>query len=194
MTKMERAKQFAHEAHDSIKQVRKYDLSPYWTHTDAVAAQVAASGGDEDMVCAAENHDVLEDVFPLNPYYSEVKIRELFGDTVANYVIELTDVFTKENYPDKNRTERKALECNRLSKISKGAKLIKICDLIHNTGSIVENDKGFAKTYLKEKLAILPHFANDVPSDLLQQASIQVIQGFEAIGMKMKPIQSPCLR
>ena len=67
------------------------------------------------MVCAAENHDVLEDVFPLNPYYSEVKIRELFGDTVANYVIELTDVFTKENYPDKNRTERKALECNRLS-------------------------------------------------------------------------------
>ena len=58
------AKEFAHAAHDSIKQVRKYTGEPYWNHTDAVAEVVASVGGTEDMVMAAHLHDVLEDVTP----------------------------------------------------------------------------------------------------------------------------------
>ena len=66
MNLIEKAKQFAHEAHDSIGQKRKYSGEPYWVHTDAVAEKVAAIGGTEVMVAAAHLHDVLEDVTPLD--------------------------------------------------------------------------------------------------------------------------------
>ena len=57
-----KAKLFAHNAHDSINQRRKYTDQPYWVHTDAVADTVAAYGGTATMVAAANLHDVLEDV------------------------------------------------------------------------------------------------------------------------------------
>jgi hypothetical protein len=46
-------------------------------------------------------------------------------------------------------------EAVRLSQISDDAKTIKLADLFHNTNSIVAEDEGFAKTYLKEKHRIL---------------------------------------
>jgi len=185
MTKIERAQVFAHKAHDSIDQKRKYTGESYWTHTDAVASVVAKAGGSEDMICAAHLHDIIEDITHLCPtVYNETVIRLKFGDNVANLVVELTDVFTKEKYPTWNRAKRHAEEAKRLATISQDAKLIKICDLINNTESIVAHDPNFARIYLKEKFALLPIFV-DCPSELLQRATEQTLNGFKKLGMEI---------
>lgn len=187
MNKIEQAKAFAHEAHDSIGQKRKYSGQPYWTHTDHVAAIVASVGGTEDMVAAAHLHDVLEDVFPKDASYGPTKIRELFGEHVLNLVKELTDVFTKESYPKLNRAQRKKLELERVSKISAEAKMIKLADTLDNTSSIAEHDKDFAIVYLNEILTMLPHLSSG-NSDLFQRATIQSIAACTVCGVDIPPL------
>jgi len=193
MNLIEKAKEFAHRAHDAIGQKRKYSGEPYWVHTDAVAMAVTEVGASDEVIAAAHLHDVLEDVAPLLPHtYNEKVIRDNFGDKVTQFVIELTDVFTKENYPKKNRKERKALEAQRLGTISPEAMTVKLADLINNTASIVENDPDFARTYLSEKLTILPYLSDGSPP-LLQQASLQVIAGHASLGLTIPMLAAPNL-
>jgi len=153
-----KAQAYAHDAHDSIGQKRKYSGKPYWVHTDEVAEIVQSVTEDPVTICAAHLHDVIEDVnkFP----YDVDGIRMIFGMDVLTTVLELTDVFTKENYPDLNRKERKQWEAMRLGKISNRAQTIKLADLVSNTSDIVRNDPGFARTYLKEKEQILNKMLN----------------------------------
>jgi len=174
--KTELAQKFAHDAHDSINQKRKYTGEPYWVHTDEVARIVATVPHNEDMICAAHLHDVLEDVAPhdSNGLYDYFSIKHTFGDDVAKLVVELTDVFTKESHGDLNRAQRKELECARVGRISVAAKTIKLADLISNTKSIVAHDPDFAKVYIKEKIAMLPYLAGGDAS-LLEIASAQAI-------------------
>jgi guanosine-3',5'-bis(diphosphate) 3'-pyrophosphohydrolase len=147
---------FFQDAHDSIDHKRKYTGEPYWTHTMSVARILRDSGcNDNDIIIAALGHDVLEDVYPKNSFYSPSKIREVWGDRVAELILELTDKYTKSVYPNLNHDERKILEAHRISKISYDAQLIKLADLIDNTSSIVRYDPDFAKVYLKQKQYIL---------------------------------------
>ena len=182
--RIEKAKQFAHEAHDSIGQKRKYSGEPYWVHTDAVAALVAENGGTEDMVVAAHLHDVVEDVTPKDTtgLYNYHNIAIQFGRNVAEMVLDLSDTFTKEAYPKLNRAARHKLENERLEKIRVESKIIKICDLISNTESIVEHDKDFARVYLREKFETLPYLSDGNPA-LLQRASMQTLAGFASLGL-----------
>jgi (p)ppGpp synthase/HD superfamily hydrolase len=203
MTIIEKAQDFAHRAHDTIKQVRKYTGEPYWIHTDDVALRVTnlldceadnhahisyALNVGESMICAAHLHDYREDVVTeLQRQGRLVELRDFeseyyqFNPDTHLFVTELTDVYTKESYPKLNRQARHKLENERLGKISRHAKTIKLADLISNTKSIVENDKDFARVYLREKLALLP-FLSAGASELLNEASNQVIEGFAAIG------------
>jgi guanosine-3',5'-bis(diphosphate) 3'-pyrophosphohydrolase len=181
--KILRAQAFAHASHDSIGQKRKYSGKPYWVHTDEVADIVSKTpGATEDMVCVSHLHDIIEDVFPLNPYYDIYLIAKEFGETVAKRVVELTDVYTKVAWPDLNRKQRHALENERLAKISTEAKTIKLADLINNTASIVAEDADFAKVYLREKFALLPLLkgGNEI---LWNRAHAQTIAGFVSLGL-----------
>lgn len=188
MTRIQQAQQLAHEAHDSINQKRKYSGQPYWVHTDEVASVVASTPGTtENMGCAAHLHDVLEDVFPLNPKYHAGLIRDMFGDDVLLFVMGLTDVYTKVAYPKLNRAARHAKENERLGKVCPYVKTIKLADLICNTRDIVSQDPDFGRVYLREKLALLPYLADGSPV-LLQQASQQVIEGFKTLGMDLPTI------
>lgn len=54
-----------------------------------------------------------------------------------------------------NRETRKNLSRERLAKAPGWVQTIKCADLISNTGSIVQFDPAFAKTYLKEKQLLL---------------------------------------
>lgn len=191
MNKVKIAQQFAHDAHDSIGQVRKYSGQPYWTHTDHVAAIVASVGGSEDMQAAAHLHDVLEDVAPLDKdgKFQAFNIENLFGANVLALVVALTDVFTRESYPKLNRANRKALERERVSKISAEAKTIKLADFLDNTASIAEHDKDFAKVYLREKLEMLPYLS-DGNADLLQRASIQAIAACATCGVDIPTLSA----
>lgn len=149
MTLFEKARLFAVEAHSSIGQVRKGSGEPYHEHVLRVAELVSTRTQDQEVLAAACLHDVLEDVEPNNPEFSRERILEEFGAGVLELVLELTDVYTKENYPDLNRKSRKELEARRLAGISERAKLIKMADIHdNNDGSLGGR---FEKTWLEEK-------------------------------------------
>lgn len=141
------AKLFCQQAHDAIKQVRKYTGEPYWHHPFEVMELVRSVGGSESQLCAALLHDVVEDTgVPL-----EV-IQAQFGDDVASLVEMLTDVSKPE---DGNRKARKAIDLQHTALASPEAKTIKLADLISNSRSIADHDPDFAVIYMKEKKALL---------------------------------------
>lgn len=139
-------------------QVRKYTGEPYTEHLYSVAEEV--SKFEPTMIEVALSHDFLEDVegstsdelrdFLLDSNYSEERANE-----IVQGVIDLTDVYTKEAYPELNRAKRKQLEAERLGKVNPKSQSVKYADLIDNTHSIAEHDKNFAKTYLEEKRVII---------------------------------------
>ena len=153
--RIEQAVAFATKAHAGQK--RKYTGDDYIVHPIAVSELVAHNGGTEDQIVAALLHDTIEDT---DVTYEDVY--QTFGADVAALVWELTDRFTTEEYPNHNRAQRKVWEAERLAKVSPGAKLIKLCDMIDNTSTIVEHDPGFAKVYLGEKLALYAAMELDV--------------------------------
>ncbi len=155
MNVVEKAKEWAHAAHDSVGQKRKYSGENYWVHTDAVAESLKRVGESEEVQAAGHLHDVLEDVADKNVDYNEVAMRMEFGDIITNLVLEVTNVYTKENYPGLNRVKRKHLEHKRLSQISKEAKSIKLADIADNVEGILDTDIGFGKVFLSEKSQLL---------------------------------------
>lgn len=152
-------------------QKRKYSGDPYYTHTFRVSDIVRENGGDDAMIMAALLHDVLEDT----PTTEEELIQELesivdpqMARDVVNLVVELTDVYIKENYPELNRRTRKELEAKRLGDASSRAQTIKYADLLDNGEDIMKNDPSFGRVYIREKERIL-HYMNKGDQDLYQK-------------------------
>jgi (p)ppGpp synthase/HD superfamily hydrolase len=156
---IEKAREFAFERHAG--QFRKYTGEPYFTHCENVANMVIRKAQKEDcvevglvgLVAAAYLHDVLEDTDT-----DREELNHYFGEAITKIVHELTDFYTPENFPFMNREERKWHEANRLHVAQAyvaGVKVIKWCDLIDNTNSIVEHDPKFAIVYLREKAQVL---------------------------------------
>lgn len=141
--------------HDT--QLRKYTNEPYHTHVRAVAdmADGKCKFGYEIGLC----HDLLEDTDCTPTELTAALLR--FGYDVDeawiifNAVSDLTDKFTHEAFPELNRLSRKRLEAERLWQARPEAQTVKYCDLMHNTSSIVEYDRGFALKYIPEKEYIL---------------------------------------
>ena len=174
------ARQFAHDAHDSIGQKRKYTGEPYWVHVDDVANIVATVTNSPIVIDAAFLHDVVEDVN--KGIYTLNYISGTFGMEVGRLVWELTDVYTPERYPNLNRAERKALEAWRLGQISPDAQTIKVADLLSNTASIVEHDPNFAKVYLLEKERVLSVLTKANPV-LVARARFQLTEAKKHLNM-----------
>lgn len=151
--KQREAELFADIAHSEIGQRRKYTNDPYIVHPRNVAYLVKISGGSDDMISAAFLHDVLEDVSPINSLFSEKVILQKFGIKILDLVKWLTDISIPN---DGNRERRKEIDRNHISRAPSEAKTIKIADLIDNSLTICEHDKGFAKIYLAEKELLLP--------------------------------------
>lgn len=155
MNIVEKAKEWAHAAHDSIGQKRKYSGDNYWVHTDRVADALKEAGESEEVQAAGHLHDDLEDVADKNVKFNEAAMLIDFGTKITELVKEVTNVYTKENYPNLNRAERKRLEHKRLSTISKEAKSIKLADIIDNVTGVIDNDIGFGKVFVFEKSQLL---------------------------------------
>jgi guanosine-3',5'-bis(diphosphate) 3'-pyrophosphohydrolase len=143
MKDIARAREFARKAHRN--QTRKYTGLPYVDHVIAVSAIVAAHGGDDNQIIAALLHDTVEDTD-----VTLESVRVNFGDDVAKLVEELTNVYKEADFPHLNRTARKALEAERLGKISARAQTIKYADFLNNGEDILAQDADFAKVYLRE--------------------------------------------
>jgi hypothetical protein len=144
---VQRAKEFAIQAHTTIVHLRKYTSAPYATHLENVVALVATVSDDPESLAAAWLHDVVEDT----PVTIEDVERE-FGRAVAGLVESLTDV---SRPADGNRVERKHIDLVHLAHASPAAKTIKLADLIDNCRDICRNDERFALVYLKEMEALL---------------------------------------
>lgn len=138
-------------------QKRKYTNEPYWNHLYAVAEIV--SEHEPEGVEIALCHDLFEDTkctpLKLMAFMMENGYSKKEAERTWTGVHELTDVYVPETFPELNRGYRKTLEAKRLWRISPLAQSVKYADLIDNTSSIVEYDKGFAKKYLSEKTVIL---------------------------------------
>ena len=197
----DRALAFATAAHGEQK--RKYTGNPYIEHPIRVAQLVKEAGGTEEMIAAAYLHDVVEDV-------SLEKIRELcgittlikdhtgfpesersnklhclayqFGHTIASLVEMVTDVSLPS---DGNRKVRKQKDLEHLAQASPEGKTIKLADLIDNSKDIAKNDPDFAKVYMREKAALLPHLSEG-NHDLWDEA-LGVMEKFDSsLAMKVK--------
>ena len=153
MTRIEKVAEFARETHKN--QVKKYTGEPYFNHLQDVADLVKHLENEYPFIVeVAYLHDILEDQITKVELYKGLHRCEYSREEIEqiiNYVEELTDEYTIENYPTYNRSLRKSMEAERLSKISPLTQTVKYADLFNNTSSIVELAPDFAKIYLREK-------------------------------------------
>ena len=122
-----RAVQFA--AHKHTDQRRKdVRATPYINHPIALAEVLHTDGGvcDSRVIAAALLHDTIEDT---ETTYDE--LRGLFGEDVADTVVELTD--TKFL----GKEARKRLQVAKAGKSSAAAKQVKLADKICNLRDIL---------------------------------------------------------
>ncbi len=118
----------AFAAHKHRDQRRKDPAaSPYINHPIALANILANEGGvlDATVIVAALLHDTIEDTET-----TAAELRQLFGEDVADVVMEVTD---DKSLP---KAERKRLQIEHAAHISERAKLVKMADKIANLRDI----------------------------------------------------------
>ncbi len=148
---LDKIKVFADHAHGD--QMRKYTPERYIVHPVRVMETLQSYTDNITILAAALLHDVLEDT-PVSKEEIYTFLTTLMNDQTAQktieLVIELTDVFIKNNYPNYNRRKRKSLEIDRAGKTSGEAQTIKYANILDNCGEIVKHDRHFAKVFLFE--------------------------------------------
>lgn len=177
--------EFVKEQHGD--QLRKYNDIPYWHHLLSVAKLTRhyLDEGTEIALC----HDPLEDTTCTDERLFKELVRVDYSQSEAGVitegVIELTDVFIKENYPELNRRERKKREAERLGNISPLSQSVKYADLIDNTSSIVSDDPQFARVYVREGIQILDHM-REGNVHLLMECSFTIKKAMKELGIDVK--------
>jgi|SRR5262249_41728036 len=106
------------------------NASPYINHPIALAGVLCREGGVLDPVvqAAAILHDTLEDT-----QTTPDELRAEFGEKIASIVEEVTD---DKNLP---KAERKRLQIEHASGISREAKLVKLADKICNVRDVADH-------------------------------------------------------
>lgn len=147
---------FADNAHGDQK--RKYADERYIGHPLRVMKICQDYGLPLPVLAAAILHDVLEDT-DTSPKQIKEFLLTVMSERDAGYtmdlVIELTDVYTKHQYPRLNRRGRKKREATRMENISAEAQTVKYADIIDNASEIVEHDPDFAPVFLRECSALV---------------------------------------
>jgi (p)ppGpp synthase/HD superfamily hydrolase len=142
---------FADKAHGD--QQRKYAAERYIEHPLRVMRICKSYGYPLPVLAAAILHDVLEDT-KTSPKQIHEFLTTLMNERDAlhtlDLVIELTDVYTKHQYPRFNRRKRRSMEADRLEIISEEAQSIKYADIIDNSKEIADHDPEFALVFLRE--------------------------------------------
>src|SRR5690606_10567413 len=153
---LEKVKEFADKAHG--EQLRKYKKDRYIVHPIRVMLICKEYSEDRSILAAALLHDVLEDTPVSKDEIKDFLTQHMDATeaiTALNYVVELTDVYTKKDYPKLNRKQRKAREVERLSSISAEGHTIKYADTMGNARERAESGHSCAAVYLSECKIIL---------------------------------------
>jgi len=117
-------------------QTRKGNDIPYVSHLLAVAATVLEWGGDEDTAIAALLHDAVEDQGGLE---TAQRIRERFGDRVANLVLACSDSVSADRADMGPWEPRKRAYIAKLAGADQSAALIAAADKLHNLTSLIRD-------------------------------------------------------
>lgn len=135
--KINKAIQVAAICHKNM--IRKGDGTPYISHPFAVAMIVAQYTNDEDIICAALLHDVLEDVS--EKIYSKKQMKKDFGPRVVEIVegvSEEKDASMSKAEEKRTWIERKKKYLKNLEEDSKGSLMVCAADKIHNMQSTID--------------------------------------------------------
>ncbi len=124
-----KAASFAAKKH-KLQKRKGDDGEPYINHPLEVVNLLANVGKveDYDILTAAILHDTVEDTDA-----TKEEITELFGATVSDYVMEVTD---DKSLP---KQERKQKQIEHAPHLSTGAKQIKLADKISNITDVTNN-------------------------------------------------------
>ena len=103
------------------------EASPYINHPIALADVLVNEGGvtDVEVLCAALLHDTVEDTATTHE-----ELANAFGSRIARIVAEVTD---DKELP---KSERKRLQVEHASTLSREAKLVKLADKICNVRDV----------------------------------------------------------
>lgn len=153
--------------------IKKTDL-PYFSHLlmVAITSKQVVRLGFEIGLC----HDLLEDTATTHEQLFNSLIR--FGYTIKDSreitvcVSELTDFYTRKDFPFLKKAKRKKLEEDRLSLINSTAQTVKYADLMDNINWVMRYDRKKAKKYLEKKLFLVDKLCQgnkDLRMQLLQR-------------------------
>ncbi len=183
MELVERAREYAINAHKRIDHRRKYTQQPYAIHLAEVAKLVSSVTDNPEIIAAAWLHDVVEDTSA-----TLFDIETEFGKGVAALVEDLTDVSKPS---DGNRATRKSIDRQHLAQASPEAQTVKLADLIDNCQDICKNDKRFARVFLEEMDPLLNVLQLGDPSlyELAQKTYAKCWRDLEKHADKAKPEQ-----
>jgi len=131
--KIAKALVLAVEAHDGQK--RKETSIPYIAHPMGVASIALEHGADEEQAMAALLHDAVEDG---GASYAG-RIRDLFGDRVADIVAGCTDGVPDEKGQKSAWEVRKRAYLEHLKSANSDVLLVSGSDKLHNARAIVED-------------------------------------------------------
>jgi len=185
---IQQVKDFTNAAHG--QQTRRYSKDPYIVHPMRVMGTCREFTNDLPVLCAAILHDVLEDT-PITHTRLESFLQSIMDTEAANrtlkLVVDLTDVFTKKNYPRLNRRTRRQKEAERLGTVDPDAQTIKYADILDNT-DVTRQDPDFAWTFLRECSVILEKMNKGNP-DLRNRALKRVADCLAYLGAR-DPVSS----
>jgi (p)ppGpp synthase/HD superfamily hydrolase len=116
-------------------QARKGTTVPYVSHLLGVASLVMEHGGTEDQAIAGLLHDAVEDAGGLE---AAERIREMFGDGVADIVLGCSDATDPSNKGPWR--ERKTAYIAHLAEASPEVMLVSLCDKLHNARALAVDD------------------------------------------------------
>jgi (p)ppGpp synthase/HD superfamily hydrolase len=179
---LQQVRDFADRAHGD--QMRKYGPpARYIVHPERVMKLARQVTNDPTILSAALLHDVLEDTST-----TEEEIKDFLqtlmspsnADRTLQLVKDLTDVFTKENYPQWNRRKRRSKEADRLANANPDAQTIKYGDIIDNCPEIVKEDPDFGQRYISECRELLTKLKKGNPL-LRQQAMAAIEKAYEQL-------------
>jgi guanosine-3',5'-bis(diphosphate) 3'-pyrophosphohydrolase len=172
---LEQVKSFAEKAHGA--QRRKYKDEPYIMHLVRVMGLIKKYSSSLPVLAAALLHDVLEDT-PVRKNELHDFLKTIMSppdaDRTIKLVVDLTDIYTKANYPNWNRRRRREKEASRLAHTSAESQTIKYADIIDNSLDIVNADPDFAAVFLRECKMLLKKIQNGNPS--LRQQAIDTVE------------------
>lgn len=179
---LDHIRRYADDAHGD--QRRKYlPEQRYIVHPVRVMELCEAYESDVNILAAALLHDVLEDTpvseEELNHFLQE-KMTPDDAQKVLRYVVELTDVYIKTDYPHLNRHKRKTKENKRLQTISPQAQTVKYADIMDNCTEIIQHDMSFAPLFLRECRDVL-HVLNKGNKNLYRRAVETVTAGLDSL-------------